>query len=563
MWLGLPAVRLRLAMRALGTGPRNVVNRNIGHGMTSSHGSLNNLSHLSSAPSTGMQKVEVIASGQLEVDGFMWTTRQYVLTPAALQLYVVGDDSPCDVLLVENVKELAVGVGEHAVDVLLHCWNASRHALPATPSSKEIVTWRLRLESAGSRSEFTHALADAMRKLQVTHAWRESLLPLPTPDVTLVHVAVRALKRVDVEYTAARNLNEGGRFALVHVFGASMLHLGLATPIGPCTVNLPVADLIRHALDRTPLSTQAHMSCDNAGRKVRCNLKLAFKVQTETTPTGLVIGFLMCLLLAHCLRVMRFGTTHLVVMDVYAVLGVLQLAALLMGASWACFSFSSAGSAFIRCVIGQTMSVDVKRMELVAEPEDGPQSFQELLDGEVPGRFVEGSPEDLDDARKRWVASCKYKRDKQIFNLLEVRYHYLCSRHAPECSAGSEYSRCRRSLQRRTHSRHRGHASCRASTEGGLTGLDRAARKPDASTVAGARQERQPRFDLLKSVYPMCYHKRCKIGRPLVIEKLSSLKESMRVMKQNGISVDDVLRQVTLHPSAVRGVEAADLELVA
>ena len=48
-------------------------------------------------------------------------------------------------------------------------------------------------------------------------------------------------------------------------------------------------------------------------------------------------------------------------------------------------------------------------------------------------------------------------------------------------------------------------------------------------------QERQPRFHLLKNVYPMCYHKRCKIGRPLVIEKLSSLKESMRVMKENGI----------------------------
>ena len=39
----------------------------------------------------------------------------------------------------------------------------------------------------------------------------------------------------------------------------------------------------------------------------------------------------------------------------------------------------------------------------------------------MPGRFVEGSPDDLDDARKRWIASCKYKRDKQIFNLLEVR----------------------------------------------------------------------------------------------------------------------------------------------
>lgn len=102
-----------------------------------------------------------------QVDGFMWTTRQYVLTPAALQLYVVGEDAPCDVILVENVKELAVGVGEQAVDVLLHCWNASRYSLPQAPKTREMLTWRLRLESSGSRAEFTTSFADAMRRLQV------------------------------------------------------------------------------------------------------------------------------------------------------------------------------------------------------------------------------------------------------------------------------------------------------------------------------------------------------------------------------------------------------------
>jgi hypothetical protein len=102
-----------------------------------------------------------------QVDGFMWTTRQYVLTPAALQLYVVGEDAPCDVILVENVKELAVGVGEQAVDVLLHCWNASRYSLPHAPKTREMLTWRLRLESSGSRAEFVTSFADAMRRLQV------------------------------------------------------------------------------------------------------------------------------------------------------------------------------------------------------------------------------------------------------------------------------------------------------------------------------------------------------------------------------------------------------------
>lgn len=75
---GLPAVRLRLAMRALGTGPRNVVNRHIDSGMSASHGSQLNLQHLASSGSSsgssgpgsgssGAQKLEVIASGQLEV----------------------------------------------------------------------------------------------------------------------------------------------------------------------------------------------------------------------------------------------------------------------------------------------------------------------------------------------------------------------------------------------------------------------------------------------------------------------------------------------------------------
>jgi len=136
-----------------------------------------------------------------------------------------------------------------------------------------------------------------------------------------------------------------------------------------------VADLIRHALDRTALATQAHMSCDNAGRKVRCNLKLAFKVQTETTHLALTIGFVMSLLLAHCTRVLCFRAPIFAV-DLYAVLGVLQLATLVFAACWAFFAFSTVGSAFVRCVIGQAMCVEVKRMELVAEPEDGPQSFQ-------------------------------------------------------------------------------------------------------------------------------------------------------------------------------------------
>jgi hypothetical protein len=77
---GLPAVRLRLAMRALGTGPRNVVNRHIGSGMSASHGSQLNLQQLGSSsgsPGPGsssgsgssgaQQKLEVIASGQLEM----------------------------------------------------------------------------------------------------------------------------------------------------------------------------------------------------------------------------------------------------------------------------------------------------------------------------------------------------------------------------------------------------------------------------------------------------------------------------------------------------------------
>jgi hypothetical protein len=136
-----------------------------------------------------------------------------------------------------------------------------------------------------------------------------------------------------------------------------------------------VADLIRHALDRTALATQAHMSCDNAGRKVRCNLKLAFKVQTETTQLALTIGFVMSLLLAHCTRVLWFRAPVFAV-DVYAVLGVLQLATLVFATSWAFFAISTAGSELVRCIIGQAMCVEVKRMELVAEPEDGPQTFQ-------------------------------------------------------------------------------------------------------------------------------------------------------------------------------------------
>jgi hypothetical protein len=95
---------------------------------------------------------------------------------------------------------------------------------------------------------------------QVANAWRDSLLPLPTPDVSLVHVAVRAVKGVDVEYTAARNLSEGGQFNLAHVFGASMLHLGLATPIGPCTVNLPVRVDLGFEVYSTPVCAERRVA---------------------------------------------------------------------------------------------------------------------------------------------------------------------------------------------------------------------------------------------------------------------------------------------------------------
>jgi len=54
-------------------------------------------------------------------------------------------------------------------------------------------------------------------------------------------------------------------------------------------------------------------------------------------------------------------------------------------------------------------------------------------------------------------------------------------------------------------------------------------------------QTPQPNFHVFKSIYPMYYHKRDKIGRPVAVEKMSQLKEGLRKLKESNIKIEEVM----------------------
>lgn len=77
--------------------------------------------------------------------------------------------------------------------------------------------------------------------LQNTRLWHHKGFPIPLPDVSAVRVGVQAVPWLPLEVTAAKNAKQGSVFSVRHMFGHhTKMHLALATPIGGCTMEVPV-----------------------------------------------------------------------------------------------------------------------------------------------------------------------------------------------------------------------------------------------------------------------------------------------------------------------------------